>query len=511
MKRITLIILFLTAGAILTQGFQCASREMSTAKMKYSQKLYEDSEKAVNQELAKNPANDEAKVLLLNILQKQEKNDELIAAIKKYEKDLSNPLYTKQFRAFTVNLWTSKYQNAYDLYSKHMKRAERAREGRPVDPKLIYEAIESMEDVLKIRPELSIAYEAMGNFYWAIDKYDEAEEWYNKYMRSLSRELEVAGANDFHLYSERNEVIESLGAPTMSDVSADSRPGVDSLYKEVYSAGSDKIYAYFVKESGKEPVLYGWRVNPPKYWQEKPEKFLLIDITDNALRSLIQRYYEKEDFNTALKYTKQLIELTPSSDDIRPLLIELYQKTDQTDLLLKELNKMIQDNPNDATPYAYLGDVYRVTEEFDKSIDAYQKAVELDPTLINASLNLAVAYQNKAAKISQEESRKSKEDEDYTINTASFEPLLKDAVKLYKKVIKDDAFKNNPDVYAEIINILFVLEEKEEMEKYIKKLVALESSIPDENKMSYYGKLYNIFGKINDTERAKIYEQKMMQ
>jgi tetratricopeptide (TPR) repeat protein len=513
MKRIVSMILLLIGGAILTQGFQCASAEMSTAKVKYQKKLYDAAEDAVNKELTKNPANDEAKVLLLQILEKQKKEQELINAIKKYEGDLVDPHWKEEFQLHAKELWINKYQEAGDAYAKYLKKVEQAksrnRDVKKVPTKEVEQAIEDMKVVIAVRPEMAMPYEDMGNYYWAMEEYEKAEESYNKYLRIVEKDLNFAKENGFNLYSTRGEVIKALGEPAKTDGKSDARPTVDSTYNDHFVFGGKNVYTTSIKMKDGEPEVYGWRVNPPKYWMEF-ENYIINNISDNAIRSLAQYYYDKKDFNSALKYAKKIVEITPDADDVRPFLIELYQKTNQTDLLVKEVNKHVQENPNSGEAYAYLGDVYRLTEEFDKSIEAYKKAIELDNSIVNAKLNLAVAYQNKAAKISNEEANKLKADENYQINTAAFEPLLNDAVELYKQVINDKEYATNYEVYVEIINIMYVLNKPAEMEKYVVMVEGLEGKIKDASKKDYYGKLYNLFGKIQDSERAKKFEQKYL-
>jgi hypothetical protein len=57
---------------------------------------------------------------------------------------------------------------------------------------------------------------------------------------------------------------------------------------------------------------------------------------------------------------------------------------------------------------------------------------------------------------------------------------------------------------------MYVLNKPAEMEKYVGMVEGLEGKIDENVKKDYYGKLYNLFGKIQDAERAKKFEQKFL-
>ncbi len=517
MKRITSMILLLIAGAILTQGFQCASREMSTAKQKFSIKEYADAEVAVNQELAKNPANDEAKVLLFDILKEQDKEKELIAVINKYQEDLVMPTMKDKFQSRVYMFWTGKYQDAMKAYTKATKKKP-----KKINPKELDKAIKNMETVLAIRPNLPAPYESLGTFYdeysqfyknkgntqKAEEAFEKSEDYFDKYYMSNKENFDFAAEKGFYLYMDRNELLKKIGKPVKVNGNTDPNGNLDSTYFTTFKVGDTDLYTYSLKEKNKPAKLYGWRVNPPAYWKES-EATLLLDVRDYPLRSLAFNYYDKEDWKNALKYTKRLMELTPEAKDVRPLLIELYRKTNQTEKLVKEVRTMIDKDPNDALGYSFLGDVYRLDNKFDKSIEAYKKAVELDKSLVEASLNLAVAYQNQAAEVAKKESQKAQKDENYEVKTELYEPTLNKAVNLYTNVIKSPKYENDPDVYVEIINIYWALQKLNEMKKYVTMLEKIETSLTKDQKMSYYGKLLQVYGKIGETEKNDAVVKKM--
>lgn len=508
MKRITSMILFLILGALITQGFQCSSREMATAKQKLSIKEYDDAEVAINQELAKNPANDEAKVVLFDILLAQKKNkgmetqklEEISNMIQKYEPTLINPVFKEKFQARVYTLWTEAYESANKEYSKFVKKNK--------NKKPLKKAIKELETAILIRPEIASSYEFMGRLYAGQGKMDKALEYYNMYMDVLGADFEFAKENGFALYSKRTPVIKGFGTAIKKNINASNSPEVDSLYNEQYKVNGKDVYLYSVKRKGEEAKIIGWRVNPPKFWPEY-EKSILLTITDNPLREIVASYYDKKEYATALDYAKKLMELTPNADDVRPLLIELYQQTKQLDALLAEINILLEKNPNDAKAHSYLGDVYRLNEDFDKSIEAYKKAVELDESLVNASLNLAAAYQNKAVKIAKDEQRKADLDDKYEVNVNSYYPLLKDALKYYELAIKAPEFAKDFEIHAAIINIYWALEDEAQMNKFLAILESFENDIPESQKFKYYSELYKLYGKIGNEEKAAEVEKKL--
>lgn len=64
MKKIALTIMMLIIGAVAFQGFQCASRNMTTAKVAFNNRDFDKAIEFLNMELAQNPNNGEAYVYL---------------------------------------------------------------------------------------------------------------------------------------------------------------------------------------------------------------------------------------------------------------------------------------------------------------------------------------------------------------------------------------------------------------------------------------------------------------
>ena len=53
------------------------------------------------------------------------------------------------------------------------------------------------------------------------------------------------------------------------------------------------------------------------------------------------------------------------------------------------------------------------------------------------------------------------------------------------------------------------MQNKTEIEKNIVKLESIEAKLKDDEKLDYYGKLYKLYGKIQDTARSAAVEKKL--
>lgn len=122
--------------------------------------------------------------------------------------------------------------------------------------------------------------------------------------------------------------------------------------------------------------------------KENKERFYI-------LFQLASEYIYKKDFDNAIKYLKESVELNPdyylSLVNLAGIYIKLKKYDDAEKVLIKAL-KIEQT----ADGYNNLGIVYSEKNELNRAIRKFEKAIELNPSSADANYNLGLVYLKKA-------------------------------------------------------------------------------------------------------------------
>jgi tetratricopeptide (TPR) repeat protein len=106
-------------------------------------------------------------------------------------------------------------------------------------------------------------------------------------------------------------------------------------------------------------------------------------------------YEQKKDTLSALKVLKQGFEKYPADMDVLASMIQTYINLERRAEALKYLNMANEKDPSNATFFLAMGRLYEETDEDEKALEAYQKAIDIDPELFMAWYNTGVFYYNK--------------------------------------------------------------------------------------------------------------------
>ncbi len=495
MKRLGIILLILVASALITQGFQCASREMTTAKVKMKAKDWPAVRQALEEELSKRPTNDEAKIMLCEVMDKQNDIPAVVSFIKKNQTTIIDPEQKKRMQAFTANYWGNLYTKSTKFYAKYDKDKNKDN----LDSAIIY-----MKYVYELRPEIASLSYYIADYYRIGNDEPKMVEYINKYMEALKPDLDFAVAKGFRLNDPRGQVIRLLGKPASTEAKKSTR--TDSSYIDKFNIDGKEIIMLSLSTKEHSAQVVGWRTNAPDYWHQQ-DKEQLLQISLEPYNSLIQYYLDKEDDLTALSYAKKVLSISPDNKRINALIIELYQKLNKVDEAIASLNEQLIKEPKNTIALGQLADIYRVTENYDKSIEYYKKAIEIDPKLTAALLNLATSYKNKAGVIQARQIAESEKDDKYVFKPKEYEPFLVESAKYYSKVLEAPAFEKNLDVYKELINIYLVLGDKENLKTAVAKIEGLEGQARD--KELYYLDMLKIYGAMKDTQKVNATQEKL--
>ncbi len=125
----------------------------------------------------------------------------------------------------------------------------------------------------------------------------------------------------------------------------------------------------------------------------------LVEINSSDIRyhtRLIESYEESGDLDGQLAAIKNARSALPQSKDIILKEVNYYISTGNNELLLKSLDEAVVSDPNNPILHFVLGSTYSGLGDFDKAKLSYETALSLDPNYIDACNNLAAIYLDEA-------------------------------------------------------------------------------------------------------------------
>lgn len=111
---------------------------------------------------------------------------------------------------------------------------------------------------------------------------------------------------------------------------------------------------------------------------------------------------EKENFDKARELIKQAQEKYPEDVNFKKQEVSLLLKQGKTAEAKEELEAAIAAEPNNPDLYFNLGYLSEELEDKEAAVEAYGKALEIDPTHANSAFNMAVIHYNQAADLVKE-------------------------------------------------------------------------------------------------------------
>lgn len=509
-KKYIVLILLLLTGSILMQSFQCASRNLTTAKVKYQNKDYAEAEKYLRLELQQFPNNDEAKILLTEVLLSQNKVDEVIKHLKDISGTLKDPKMISQYNTLTNRLWVGAYNEGIVYYNKYANTQ-----------KTVYldTAIQNFDLGLAVKPELVDFHTLKGMMLDMEGDTAKAIKEYEAYINKLQGEIDFAYNNGITIGMTTADVEKALGKAVKSN---GYRLGSgDSVLVQFFNKSGEEIFHYQGKPN-EDLKLVGWRVNLPNTWAEQ-EKQNLFKFDISPLVNISQYYYNNGDKEASLKEIKKVADLDPANEQVNAFVINLYQELNKTDEAIASVESLTKKEPNNEVYWTKFGDLYtriaynskefsneQKLEYFKKAVEKYDQALKLNPTYDFALRNAASANKNIAGVLQTIEDEKADKDETYEHNKEVYEPYLKKSGELFARALDSEKWKNDYLVVYDLINIYLVLENQNEVKQVLRRMEALEYSITnDSEKLDYYYKLIGIYGDLKESDKMKEVQKKI--
>lgn len=500
MKRVVYSTLILFVAAVLLQGFQCASREMNTAKMDYQKGKYEDAIENIKKELKKNPKNEEAHMLYVDILMKQGDYKSAASVLYEARDYIKSKKNIEKASMLENQILVGAYNTAYQSYQRYFKNKE---------DKLLDTALMAADLCLTLRPELLDLYNLQGRIYEIRQDKAKTIEAYEKYVKANMDEYNLAKETGINLDMFREEALAILGKPVDSVTrTIDSTKGSGTISDKIEYEGKE-IYLHSKKGSTADSYkVEGWRLNLPKNWS-KGDKFQYNPINTDPYAALAQIYYDGKKYDDAIRNLDYLLAFNPSNKEAGSLKIQLLQETGNTDKAIAELEVATKENPDNKRYWLQFGDLLSSMNKFDEAVEKYQKALEIDPNYDYALYNIASAYKNIAGSKQKIEQEKLDKNPDYKVNTDLYFPDLKKSAEYYSKTVETKQFKDNYSVLLQLANIYQVMEDEPNLKKTLSRLDQVEYNVPQNEKRSFYLDLLKIYSTMKDEAKTQQIQQKL--
>jgi tetratricopeptide (TPR) repeat protein len=379
-----LVISALFLGMIFT-GFQCASTELTSAKLYIQQKNYDKALEVLKKDVEKNPQDDEGYYLMGNIYGEKGQYSQLVDSYnkslsisKKFEKDITNQ---------RVHYWVTLTQAGASFF----KRVSANKEQDSVKLNLD-KAANSFENAILVEPDSDYTYYLVSLVYMSQGQYDKAipplEQYVAKgksadgyvYLGSIYYDK---GVKLKDLYAQKKNLQDSLAymenfnkAISILEEGRKRYPSDAKLLGTLSSAyvGANKLsvamdaFKSLAESNPKKENYYNYGV-----------VLLGADQFENAVSQFkkaldIDPNYQNAIYNIAVTYVRWGTDINKKAED-KGEKDESYK--DKYKQAIPYLDQYTQLDKSDVKIWDLLGKVYAVLGMSDKAKDAYDKVDQL--------------------------------------------------------------------------------------------------------------------------------------
>lgn len=175
-----------------------------------------------------------------------------------------------------------------------------------------------------------------------------------------------------------------------------------------------------------------------------------------AYKLAVQEKFDGEQYEEALEVANIAKEKFPEDIDLIITEANIYLKLEDNENTVKTLEYLMNIDDKNPSIFFAAGASYDVLGNNDKAMDAYKKAIELDPDYFDPNYNLGALYVNKAAEI-QEKMNALPLDavDEYNAKKIEMEDFLKQALPYLEKadeIQPDDQYTLNSlkEIYSRL-------------------------------------------------------------
>lgn len=497
MKRIFILLVSLLVGAFLFQGFQCSSKNLTTAKVAYTNKDYPKALDYLQKEVQVNPNNAEAYALMADIYKEQEKWDLAAQNAKKsLELAKTEELKIRQ-NALIQQIWIECYNKGINVFNSYTGS----------NKEVLDESVKYFDIGIDLRPHILDFYRFKG----MISEYKgdtvKGMEHYAEYVRRMEPEIDIATQKGFHLDMPRDKFLLTIGEKPINTINKMTE-AYDTNFVDIFKINEKELYVFSIADDNGNKLLKYWDYDPSSSIPNE-EKTMQFAFNLDAFGALGQYYYGKKDFEKSFKYIDLITRLQPNNTEAQRSKLALYQEMGKTDVAMTEAINLTKSDPNNKSTWAQLGDLQQNMKNYDEAIKSYETALKIDPEYDVVLRNIASAYKNKASIIQRQQQDKADKDKAYQPNSNEYFPLLQTSADYFKKALNTERFGTNYLVLGELGNIYMVLGQQAELLRIARTLEGIAPLVPAEELEQYYLVMLSIYGGTKESNKLQEIQDKM--
>ena len=379
--KIVIAVLFITG--LLISGYQCASTELTSARLYIQQKNYVRALEVLQEDVSKNPKSDEGYFLLGVVY--GEMND-MNKMVESFDKSLSiSGKFSKEISEYRISHWSTYFNRGVSDYKK-------GTETENIDSAKIYfnSSIENYKTAIMLEPDsannyrnIAYAYLTAGDLDASVDplkKLIELEKPEDGYQY-LGEIYSTLGANKMIEYQNTKTIQDSIDAINYFNL------GISVLNegKQKFPANADisaSLTQSYIGAGRIDEALQEARVSVAADPQNKDYKYnygvLLLNTNEfpeaenQFLQALeIDPEFENANYNLAVTYVKWGAEINRVAEEKGVMTeedIEKYQKA------LPYLEGVVEADPENVQMWELIGKVYTVLGMTEDAEKAFGKA-----------------------------------------------------------------------------------------------------------------------------------------
>jgi len=476
------IVSLLTLTALLTQGFQCASPELSVAKKAYNQKEYAKAKLSVEKVLSAEQDNCEARVLLGDINAGLSDSRGMVDA---YRSALSCSTVTKEQQNYVSRqlyvAWVGQYNSGITKYNEYVA----SRNVSDLNAAATY-----FKEATKIKPEFSESFVLLGQAHLNQNDTAAALAAFRSWWELENPGYEILRKKSVHIGQPRGLVLRNLGTPmqTRVDSSLDRRT---TFFKDKFDVGGRDVYVFSAQEGTKDAAVEGWTYNPSSMLIED-ERWRTHTISLLGLKELAFVAYKEGNVTESYDWSTIITTLRPGDTEFIIFRTQLLQEMGKGAEALADMRAMVEREPKNAEyrlPYALL--LSRMSQQRD-AIEQFKVVLELDPKNETALYNLGAEYKNAASRKEQAELDKKDKDKKYKIDQAFMSDLAQ-AATYFERLRQSVKYRDDLVVMEQLANVYEVRQDAAKLKSIVQELEALEDQY--RTSKEYYRIMTGLYGR----------------
>jgi tetratricopeptide (TPR) repeat protein len=386
MKNSKLLVLGMLFLGIMFLGFQCASTELTSAKLYIQQKNWDKAIETLNTEVTKNPKSDEGYFLLGTVYSEQDNIDKMIES---FDKSLAiSNKFEKNIEEYKAFQWANNFNRGVSLFQRGSKVTDKD------SSQMYYDmAIDAYNKAIMLEPDSGETYRNLAFVYLTTGKTEEsvepltklveieqAEEGY-QYLGEVYYTLGVNMMNTFKIQKNVQDSVKAMEyynkAIATLEEGTTKYPENAEMIGTKFSAyiGANKLdnaltsaEALVEKDPNNKFNRYNYGVvllNTDKYPEAETQLLEAIKIDPD---------YDNAIYNLGVTYVKWGTAMNKEAEQ-QGTISEDYKK--KYEAALPYLEKVVEKDATNVAIWELLGKVYSVLGMTEDANNAFKKADEL--------------------------------------------------------------------------------------------------------------------------------------